>query len=1301
MQRMGWSWARASVELTRNRRTLATAVLLLAATNQAAGQGRAGRPAGVDEGKQQVHRLNNEVLRLYSRSKNANRGQSDAARTQLLARRQAALLELIQRSPEASLESALPPGIAAKVAAAFAADGELVERYGVVAGIYEVEIEDREQDAEVHRFLHSGDRTLTFYSEDSERALKSGSFIQATGMLVGDTFAAGDVQTPSALVESAAAAPGAGCSTTGAQRIAVLKVRPPGSSASLSNANIADWIFGSSGITVSRYWQENSNGAAWAEGDVYPAGTDAWYTLDREYSCTESSLLRAAALSAANATVNFNNYNRVIIVFPLPSSGCSFAGRASVGCWLANPDGGPSISYSLQVRNSMTSRTSAVQLTTHEAGHMLGLYHASTVDYGAEALGAPSNYGTRDEYGDRYSAMGFWDSGHYAAPHKKLLGWIDNYLNVTSGGTYRLQEASLAPNSSGGAMQALELKRGSGGSQTVWVEFRRRLGDFWSSAVQNPANGALLHLDNGTGQSLLLDFTPSTSTFADSTLNVGQSWTDPYSDLSLSVESASDSGLDLEVAYGVAPCVAADPTVAISPPSASTEYPAPASYQATVTNNDNAECDSASFSLSSGVTLDGQATPEVDTSLSQGVLTLAPGGSSAVTLTATPAALPAQTTSYALSATASRAEGSATGEAGLVVEPPAQLELSSSSAAVAAVAGEAAPATAALLLTSSGPGELSYTAQVVSGGTWLSVSPASGTTPATLTVAVDASQILSAATLQGSIEVESESGQVETISVSALVAAPPAAVAAWSMGEATPGQGVVLGDGSGNGHSLTTVGRGSAPVSGVSGSARVFNGYRDDAVAAGSADFTPQRFTARAWVRLEALPPKFGVVMSAFGGANYQGWFIGVDSAGRPLLMAATPPSSSPWLTAAQSLAVGRWYMLTATFDRTTNRGSLYIDASLATSAIFPGLVPDTGVGLTIAKASWTDSYHLNAAIDEAEIAPYARSALAVAADYATFSPPPPIANSAVGGQWSLDDGVEDSSGNGHDATHGGGAPGPGVLNGGRRFDGFNDYAAIPTSERLSTADFTLRAWVRLLSAPNGLSVMVANEDDFTGWYLGMLGDRRPFLGIASKPSSVSSTLASTPLPLDAWTALTVTYDGAERRLSLYVNGQLASSNFVAGLTPRTTGDLTLGRASWADAHYTHMDLDELLVLPQAWSAQQVADDYASFAEPADQQPVAYWRFDDAAAGAGTQLSDTAGSHAIEVIGSTDSAVGGQVDGAHRFGGWPGYGTVPTHPDLATSSFSFATWLKIDAALPHWGAVISSYDGEYHGWYWR
>ena len=648
-----------------------------------------------DKGRR-VTDLNNDILRVYSRAVRGG-GADSSMREQaqeLLTQRQEALAALAAESPDEALASALPPGLAADLAEAFPESAARVERHGSLIGILEIEVEDGE-DLQDHRVIHTvrvgRDRFRVQFSGDGPEA-EAGSLLRVDGMMVGETMVAesSEMETEANAAQS--------CSTTGVQRIAVVKAKFPGTSPALANATLDDWLFGSSGMTVNNYWEEASYGAAWADGDIYPAGSDAWYTLDREYSCSESTSLREAAMDAADGDINYQNYQRVVIVFPKPSSGCSFAGRASIGCWVSSPDGN-TVSYALQVITSMGTAQKTVQLTTHEAGHNLGLRHSSSADFGSEPLGPTNAPGSRSEYGDRYSTMGSWNEGHYAAEQKNQLGWLSP--SVVNSST----NASVKPFSNGSGVRALNIKRGSSGSQRLWLEFRRQLGDFNASPPQDPSNGALIRLGNGSSQSLLLDFTPgSSSNFLDAPLESGQTWDDPYSDLSISIGSASDSGLQVEVGYGNTPtCSTNPPTINVSPNSSSADYPAGASYTVTVQNNDSSACNSSSFTMTSNAFLSGSPTSEVSTSISNEVLTIAPGGSSSTTLTATPSVLPPEARNYVLSAKAARAEPeqSAEDEVGFTVVPPLQCET-----------GEPWITLSPVSRTAQFPGSVSYTATV-------------------------------------------------------------------------------------------------------------------------------------------------------------------------------------------------------------------------------------------------------------------------------------------------------------------------------------------------------------------------------------------------------------------------------------------------------------------------------------------------------------------------------------------------------------------------------------------------------------
>jgi hypothetical protein len=275
---------------------------------------------------------------------------------------------------------------------------------------------------------------------------------------------------------------------------------------------------------------------------------------------------------------------------------------------------------------SFSDRAGVVGLLAHELGHNLGLAHAATRRFDGEALGPMDTEGTIDEYGDALSSMSSWSTGHYAAPHKMTLGWAVDGANaavVETSGTFTLTPYESAPS----GLQVLKVRRGTGNDAWLYVAYRQPIGSDAKLAMQ-PFGGVVVHYQDAYtgGQSQLLDMSPATPTFADSPLDSGLTWTDPYSNVSLTVGSASANGLDVTVAYSAAPCVPAAPTVSLDPPSQTIVAGTSASYTVTVTNNDSSSCKSSAFAL-------GASAGALVASLSQTSVTLAPKSSASAVLT--------------------------------------------------------------------------------------------------------------------------------------------------------------------------------------------------------------------------------------------------------------------------------------------------------------------------------------------------------------------------------------------------------------------------------------------------------------------------------------------------------------------------------------------------------------------------------------------------------------------------------------------------------------------------------------------
>jgi hypothetical protein len=265
-----------------------------------------------------------------------------------------------------------------------------------------------------------------------------------------------------------------------------------------------------------------------------------------------------------------------------------------------------------------------------------------------------------DEYGDPYSAMN-WSLGHYAASHKSMLGWLTNSSSiqtVTTSGSFSLQPLETL-----GSTNALKVRRGTDDTAWLWLEYRTPTGLFDSTLDQRAYTGALIHFEDPTTgiHSHLLDFTLATDDFGDAVLGTAKTWTDPYSNLSISIGAATASALEVTVSYGAIPCAAANPSVTISPLNPSVYAGGNVNYTVSVTNNDSSGCPARLFNLSSQV-------PGWPTAFSQSGLTLSPGSASSVTMTKS---VPTGTgpATYAVAANVATTATTTTANANLTVIP--------------------------------------------------------------------------------------------------------------------------------------------------------------------------------------------------------------------------------------------------------------------------------------------------------------------------------------------------------------------------------------------------------------------------------------------------------------------------------------------------------------------------------------------------------------------------------------------------------------------------------------------------------
>ena len=627
------------------------------------GQQRASRTA---ELAAQAREWNALLLQFGDRMRGTEKESRRAVQLQSdesLRERARVLRELVRTDPAEALKVMLDERALAVLRESFREESDLLEQHGEWEGPVDTVVmdgEDLEQHEVVHHLHYEGETLEIRLAGPQPEGIGCGAWVRFRGVRIGEVVAAAEAEiapadgAPSKSGERAAAA---ACGPRGPQNIAVLLATFPGISppAGVTPAQVHSILFGTAGRSLHGYWNEASYGQTSATGTVL-----GWYTLDRVYSCSEYYAMRNAAIASADADIDFRNYNRLFILFPNPG-GCSWAGLSNVGCSsFGSAEGTISASSSWMLAHYFANTDNGVKLSAHEGGHALGLMHARSRQFAGEPLGAPGAAGTISEYGDGHSAMGFWNLGHYNVEQKIRLGWLTsaNVQQVQSAGVYTLKPIEMPV----AGAQALQVQRGSGSSNWLWLEYRQPLGNYDTTLAQQIFSGALVHYKDATTGSYtdLLDFTPATSNFSDAALAAGSAWQDPYTNLTLSVAGASSSGLTVNVGYGIAACTEAAPTLTLSPPNPSAQPGGNASYTATLRNNDSASCGSRTFSFAS--TLPQGWT----TTFSNPGVTLAPGQTVSITMTKTvpPSAAPG---TYGVNITAQSSSGSVSATANITI----------------------------------------------------------------------------------------------------------------------------------------------------------------------------------------------------------------------------------------------------------------------------------------------------------------------------------------------------------------------------------------------------------------------------------------------------------------------------------------------------------------------------------------------------------------------------------------------------------------------------------------------------------
>lgn len=311
--------------------------------------------------------------------------------------------------------------------------------------------------------------------------------------------------------------------------------------------------------TVGDFYAEGSGGVHEFAADVRPTVLGLPQARpDGKCQLPDSGVLSAALRDAG---IDLTAYHALVLVVPASAQGCPggvqtvFAHREADGTSRRIP---------LAVAWSLTDRYIA-----HEIVHTHGVGHANSLICPGASLAVDCK--TR-EYGNAWDLMGHDGGGlrMISAPLRTHMGWTQPIVHGTGRATYTIG----ATTKGGGLPTAVRVPLPIAGNDAIrvgapmhlWIEYRAPFGfdkRMASSRFGGFPTGAMVNL-TGSWQATvrgrtrvvtcpltspcLLDMTPQTPTFADAVLAVGQTWSEPFTGVQITVDSRTETTLTVTVA---------------------------------------------------------------------------------------------------------------------------------------------------------------------------------------------------------------------------------------------------------------------------------------------------------------------------------------------------------------------------------------------------------------------------------------------------------------------------------------------------------------------------------------------------------------------------------------------------------------------------------------------------------------------------------------------------------------------------------------------------------------------------------
>ncbi|MHC4488757.1 MAG: LamG domain-containing protein [Planctomycetota bacterium] len=186
---------------------------------------------------------------------------------------------------------------------------------------------------------------------------------------------------------------------------------------------------------------------------------------------------------------------------------------------------------------------------------------------------------------------------------------------------------------------------------------------------------------------------------------------------------------------------------------------------------------------------------------------------------------------------------------------------------------------------------------------------------------------------------------------------------------------------------------------------------------------------------------------------------------------------------------------------------------------------------------------------------------------------------------WKLDGDATDSAGSNHGTIYGA-APTTGQVGGALSFDG-DDCIQVPTHNSLCLEDaFTLSAFIKIDDSWNLYGRIICKRHDVSGngYAFLLYNEKRPRLLTEMNEMCASDVSIS----LDRWTHVAATYDWANRRTAIYIDGIEVGYSVVTKKLTCSSYPLTFGKQADIESNYFSGLIDEVAVYDRALSSEEI-----------------------------------------------------------------------------------------------------------------